>query len=292
MEQAENKRLYSQIYKDSIGSFRERFKPFYENPESKKQTPFRIFGNLYYVGDQHVCMHLIDTGDGLILIDCGYGQTTHMIEESIRGLGFSMEDLRWIIISHGHFDHFGSGNELRRRYGCKIFMSRVDRDLIRERPERALCFLGPDPNMPVCWPDEVIDDGDVLTLGNTSILFRLAPGHTMGTLAFFFDVTDGKCIKRAGCWGGVGFFTVYKQHSRDFGLPENKCQLFLESAKKLQTEHVDIHLGNHPENNQTLQKYQKMLDEPGCNPFLDSNAWGVFLRNLETNARKFMEKDD
>lgn len=292
MEQTENKLRYSQIYKNTIGSVRDRFKDFYENPESKKQEPFRIFGNLYYVGDKQVCMHLIDTGEGLILIDCGYGQTTHMIEDSIRALGFAVEDLRWIIVSHGHFDHFGSGNELRRRYGCKVFMSRVDAELIRERPERALCFLGPDPDMEVCWPDQVIEDGDELTLGNTTIHFRLAPGHTMGTLAFFFHVTDGKTVKRAGCWGGVGFITVYKQHSRDFGLPENKCQLMLESIGKLRTEHVDIHLGNHPGNNNTLEKYRQMVDEPGTNPFLDSSAWAVFLANMEAKARKFMEKDD
>jgi len=228
----ENTKRYSEIYTETYNTFRDNFRQFYEDPETGRVAPFCIFGNLYFVGDKHVCMHLVDTGSGLILIDCGYGQTTYMIEESIRELGFRPEDLKYIVISHGHFDHFGSGNTLRERYGCKILMSRVDRDLIRERPDRALCQLGPDVNMPMCWPDDVIDDGDELTLGNTTIRFLLAPGHTMGTLAFFLDVTDGETVKRAGCWGGVGFFTVYKEHSRVFGLPQNKCELMIQSARK------------------------------------------------------------
>lgn len=283
---------YSEQYAQTYATFRENFKTFYEDPETGRVEPFRIFGNLYYVGDKKVCMHLIDTGDGLILVDCGYGQTTYMIEDSIRNLGFRLEDLKWIIITHGHFDHFGSGNDLRQRYGCKIFMSRVDRDLIKERPDRALCHLGPDVNMPMCWPDEVIDDGDSLTLGNTTIHFRVAPGHTPGTLAYFMDVTDGKTVKRAGCWGGIGAFTVYKAHSRAFGLPEDMCDKYLQSARMLRQEHVDIHLGNHLNDNQVLSKRQKMLDEPGTNPFVDDTAWQRFLDEREAFAIRFGEMDD
>lgn len=285
---SEASKQYWKIY----NSFRERHRAFYEDPERGRMEPFRIFGNLYYVGDKHVCMHLIDTGAGLVLFDCGYGHTTHMIEDSIRGLGFSLEDLRWIFITHGHFDHFGSGNELRRRYGCKIFMSRVDRDLICQRPDRALCSLGPDVNMEICWPDEVIDDGDELTLGNTTFRFHLAPGHTMGALAFFFDAVDGTEVKRAGCIGGVGLFTMYKEHSRKFDLPMNKAELMLETIRKMRSEQVDIHLGNHLDNNATLEKRQQMLEVPGCNPFVDETCWPNFLDDLEVRVKQLIAEDN
>ena len=104
-------------YETAFSVFAPNLQPFYDDPRPFALDPFRIFGNLYYVGDKKVCMHLIDTGDGLILFDCGYGHTTEMIEESIRGVGFDPADVKINIISHGHFDHFGSANELREKYG-------------------------------------------------------------------------------------------------------------------------------------------------------------------------------
>ena len=274
-------------YEISMGGFRSRYQSFYDDPHAFQIDSFCIFGNLYYVGDKKVCMHLIDTGDGLILIDTGYGNTLDMILESIITLGFSPEDIRYIIHTHGHFDHFGSTDALRQRYGCKVFMSKVDTELIRERPERALCHLGPDPNMPICWPDVEIEDGDCITLGNTSIRCQLAPGHTMGTLALFFDVTDGQTVKRAGLWGGVGFLTIYKEYCREMGLPETKCALMAQSIRQLWDEPVDIMLGNHPGQNCTLEKRQYALENPGSNPFINPHAWRIFLTELEAGRKEF-----
>ena len=98
---------------ETIDRFVELFEDFYAHPQQYTIEPFRIYGNLYYVGDQKVCMHLLSTEEGLILFDCGYGNTTEYIEASIRKLGFDPHDLKYIIVTHGHFDHFGSGNVLR-----------------------------------------------------------------------------------------------------------------------------------------------------------------------------------
>lgn len=276
-------------YRVIFDGFRASYADFYEHPEKYDEEPFRIFGNLYYVGDKKVCRHLIDTGDGLLMFDVGYGNNLPSIEASIRKLGFDPKDIKCIIISHGHFDHFGGANELREKYGCRIFMSRVDADLIEERPDRALVFLGPDPDGKICLPDEKIDDGDVITLGNVRIRCVAAPGHTMGTMAFFFDATDGKTTHSVGYFGGVGFFTVHKEHSRDFGLPENKCELLKETIERLLKESPEIMIGNHPHNNGTIQKAEYMREHPGSNPFIDKDAWPTFLKDLEIKRRQFEE---
>lgn len=195
----------------------ERFEPalsdFYRNPHKYAIDPFRIFGNLYYVGNKKVCMHLIDTGEGLILFDSGYGCDFFMLLESIRTLGFDPHDIKIVIHSHGHFDHFNGGNALRDLYGAKIYMSSVDTGLIKERPERALCEYGPGKYFDLCLPDEEIDDGQIITLGNTSIRCVLTPGHTHGTMTFFFDARDedGNTL-RAGYMGGCGMLTVYRKY--------------------------------------------------------------------------------
>lgn len=263
---------------------------YYDNPDPYAIDPFRIFGNLYYVGDRKVTSHLIDTGDGLILFDTGYGHTTHMMLSSIRALGFDPMDIRYIIHSHGHFDHFGSGNELRALTGAKVFMSGVDTRLLREKPERALIQWGPRPEDPVCWPDVEIEDGDHIRLGNTDITCVLSPGHTCGTMTFFFDVTDGERTLRAGYFGGAGLLTVYKDYCRKFDLPLNKSQMLAETLHKLKSYHVDIMLGNHPPQNRTLEKRENMLEHPGENDFLDSDAWLQFLEAQEERLRDFQSK--
>lgn len=274
-------------YETAFSVFAPNLQPFYDDPRPFALDPFRIFGNLYYVGDKKVCMHLIDTGDGLILFDCGYGHTTEMIEESIRGVGFDPADVKINIISHGHFDHFGSANELREKYGWKILMSAVDTQLLRENPRRALIHLGPCPEDEVCWPDEEIEDGQVITLGNTSITCLLAPGHTYGTMAFFFDVTDGVQTLRAGYYGGTGMLTMYDQFCLDYGMPVGKVSAMKRTIQRLLQEKVDITIGNHPAQNCTLEKRQWMLDHPGENPFLNRESWPAFLHVLEDRRREF-----
>ena len=275
-----------QIFSDFGTGIREH----YAHLSEFTQEPFSIFGNLYYIGDKKVCRHLIDTGDGLIMFDVGYGYNVPQIEEAIRKLGFSPADIKYLIISHGHFDHFCGGNELRRKYGFKVLLSRTDTELLRERPERALMQYAFNPDEGICWPDETIEDGDVIRLGNTAIRCVSAPGHTMGTMAFFFDATDGEKTYKVGYFGGVGFLTVYPEYNRRMGLPENKCELLRSSAEKLLKIPVDIMIGNHPRNNCTIEKYDYMKTHPDENPFIDKETWTAFLKELIKNTRIFEER--
>lgn len=272
---------------EAFEKFVPALKDFYTKPADYREEPFRIFGNLYYVGDKKVCMHLVDTGDGLILFDTGYKHAGHMLLESIRALGFDPHDIKYIIHSHGHFDHFGPSNDMRKMFGCKVYMSRVDTELLRKNPDLALLHLGPMQFDEIAWPDVELDDGDVITLGNTSIRCVLAPGHTYGTMAFFFDVTDGSKTRRAGYYGGVGFLTMYRQYCLDMGLPVGKSEAMRQSILKLWDEPVDILLGNHPGQNCTLEKREWMLAHPEQNPFINPQAWHIFLSELEKKRQEF-----
>ena len=232
-------------YREVWDSFIPNHKEFYENPTAFNIEPFKIFGNLYYVGDKMVCMHLIDTGAGLILFDSGFSNNYDSLISSIEKLGFSPKDIKIVIHSHGHFDHFGGGDRLRDRYGATIYMSEVDTNLIKEMPERALMCLAPDPTEPICYPDKTIKDGEVIKLGNTQITCKLAPGHTHGTMAFFFDAVDGEKTLRVGYWGGVGFLTLYKEYLQLHKFPLNTVQIMKDSIEKMRAEKVDIVIGNH-----------------------------------------------
>ena len=274
-------------YPEVEAGFVPALQDFYDHPDGYAIAPFQIFGNLWYVGDQKVTSHLIDTGDGLILFDTGYGHTTHMILDSIRNAGFDPMDIKIIIHSHGHFDHFGSGNELRKLTGAKVYMSRVDTELIREMPERALVHHSCVPGATIPWPDVLVDDGDHIRLGNTDIKCVLSPGHTFGTLSFFFDVSDGDRTLRVGYMGGAGFLTMYKSYCSWYHLPQTKALVMKDTIEKLWNEPVDITLGNHPAQNNTLGKRAYMLEHPGTNPFIGEHGWHTFLAKLEENRAEF-----
>ncbi len=272
------------------GGFLQSHIDYYLYPSDYRVEPFKIFGNLYYVGDKKVCSHLIDTGDGLILFDTGYRHALHLLLESIRSLGFDPSDIRYIIQSHGHFDHFGGSSELRRMYGCEILMSQADTELLRENPERALLCYAPQKYDEICMPDRELCDNDIITLGNTSIRCILTPGHTGGTMTFFFDASDGKKTYRVGYMGGVGFLSIYKDYCKKYCLPLDMCKKLGESIRRVWDEPVDIVIGNHPNQNCTVEKRQWMLEHPEENPFINPESWHIFLSALEEKRCEFSAK--
>ena len=277
----------NRTYKEVMDSFLPNLAAYYANPADFALEPFKIFGNLYYVGNKKVCMHLIDTGEGLILFDSGYSHDYDYLIASIEKLGFSPRDIKILIHSHGHFDHFGGGDRIRERYGAKIYMSRVDTELLRQMPERALMKFAPGKDDQICYPDITIEDGDVISLGNTSIQCILAPGHTPGTMAFFFTATDGCKTLKVGYLGGVGFLTMYKEYIRDYQLDPRMLTIMKQAIKDLEQYQVDIFIGNHPNHNCTLEKRQYMLEHPDENPFINPNGWQIFLQALEQRRASF-----
>lgn len=277
-------------YREVMDGFLPALADFYKSPDKYAVEPFRIFGNLYYVGDRKVCMHLLDTGEGLILFDSGYSHHYHGLLASIEKLGYSPADIKIVIHSHGHFDHFGGGQRLRETYGAKIYMSAVDTALTRQMPERALMELAPGKEDQICYPDVMIQDGDVICLGNARISCVLSPGHTPGTMSFFFEATDGEKTLDVGYFGGVGFLTLYKEYLAQYRLDPDMLQILKDTVQKLRKYPVDIFLGNHPNHNCTLEKREYMLEHPGENPFINPQGWQIFLDALEARRLDFQQR--
>ena len=164
---------------------------FFTDQESRYTEPFQIYGNLYYVGDSWVCVHLVDTGDGLLMFDAGNCGAQAMLVYSIWKAGFDPADVKWIILSHGHMDHFGAANFFKRMFGTKIYLSEPDAKMFREHPEQSMVQISGNCMDELFEPDVEIHDGERLKFGSTEIQFYLVPGHTEGCIACFFDVTDG-----------------------------------------------------------------------------------------------------
>lgn len=264
---------------------------FFANPSSAWIAPFKIADNLYYVGDRKVCIHLIDAGEGLILIDSGYPGATHLLIDSIWRAGFDPKNVRWIIHTHAHYDHFGASEEFRRLYGTKLAVSKVDAESVRQKPQRAHM-------LPECFPyfkipefDYEIEDGEVFTYGNAKIRCVLTPGHTDGVLSLFFDVTDNGKTYLAGTFGGAGVGQLTLPYLCYNERPEDRAEVMLRAIEKVWDEPVVVHLGNHPGNSQTIAKREKQLSEGG-NPFIAPDSWQNFLIGLREGINNKIRENE
>lgn len=274
-------------YGEMIGKYLENQKAFNTNPSIARIEPFKIADNLYYVGDKKVCIHLIDTCDGLILIDSGYLGATHLLVDSIWRAGFDPKNVRWIIHTHGHTDHYGASEEFRIMYGTKLAISKVDARRIAGTNIASTSF----PFAKVPKFDYEIEDGEIFELGNVKIRCVLTPGHTDGVLSLFFDVTDNGKTYLAGMLGGAGTNALTLPYICCNKRIEDPTQQMLRSIEKIWDEPVVVHLGNHPSNNKTLQKREKQLKEGG-NPFVAPQSWHDFLEELRMRVEKIIIENE
>ena len=252
--------------------------------------PFRIYGDLYYVGDSWVCVHLIDTGDGLLLLDAGNVGATAMLIHSIWKLGYDPADVRWIVLSHGHLDHFGAVNFFTKMFNTEILMGAPDAEMFRHSPERSFIQDGTDFAEQLFEPNRVIYDNDVIRFGNVDMYFRLVPGHSSGAISCFFSMSENGISKRVGFYGGFGLNTLTKEYLQEIGDPQYTMRnTYLASLKKVRDEHVDIFIGNHTDDVSLEEKRQQMKAQPDKNPFLDEHAWGAYLDKRKDRLIAFMQ---
>ncbi len=239
--------------------------------------PINLISNIYYVGTKKYSCHVIDTGDGLIMIDTGLLENADLIVDSLGELGFNIKDVKIIIHSHGHYDHTEATPKLAALSGAKTYMNKADLMYLREG-QGIDCY---------------IKDGDIITLGNTEILCREAPGHTIGTMAFFFNTEYKGKVYRAGMFGGVGTNQLRKTFLVRKGRPTLSYfqrDMFFKSIDRMRKEKVDICLGNHPWNNNTLEKAE-LIETSEINPFLDSSVWENLLNKVKKELEDIIEEE-
>ena len=243
---------------------------FVKAPWLGKMVPFKVWGHTYFCGTYQASCHLIDTGDGLIMIDPGYKRTAYLVVDSIYQLGFNPRDIKYIVCTHWHGDHTEAVPNFVDLTGAKTLLGRQDVELA------AKYFT----------PDILVDDGDTLTLGNVTLRFVHTPGHTPGTISIFYDDTDGQTTYRFGTFGGAGLNTLVPE---DFEF-EGCREAYFASLERLKKEPVDVFIGNHTWNNDTLGKYET-LAATGKNEFIDSTLWGKFLDDYKVRLENIIAKE-
>ena len=155
--------------------------------------PFRIIGNIYYVGASDVTSYLITTPKGHILIDAGFEETVPQIQKNFAKLGFKLEDVEILLINHAHYDHCGGLARLKELTGARLFASPPDAPVLEDGGKSDFRFGG-DGNFsfaPV-KVDKILKNGEIIELGGTALTTLYTFGHTKGATSWKMDVTENK----------------------------------------------------------------------------------------------------
>ena len=168
-----------------------------------KIEPYKAFDNVYYVGICWVSAWLLTSPRGHVLIDTVYAPYTDQMLANISALGFDPKDIKLVVITHGHRDHAGGAVRLKSVLEPQTRFA-MTREGWREAAEvAAQSTAGPTP-WTMIEPDLMLNDGQVLTVGDVAIQAFETPGHTMGTASFAYDARDGARSYRAFTVGGLG----------------------------------------------------------------------------------------
>ncbi len=245
--------------------------------------PFRIAGNLYYVGSKELASYLITTPQGNILINSDLEANVPMIQASIEKLGFKFSDTKILLISHAHFDHDAGSAKIKQITGAKYMVMDADVPVV-ESGGKADFQYGSDPTMlyPPAKVDRVLHDGDEVKLGGTVLVAHLTPGHTKGCTTWTMKVTDSGKTYDVVIVGSPNVNPSYKliNNTAYPGIAQDYERMF----RVLASLPCDIFLGAHGSYFSLEEKYP-LLKKGSANPFIDPEGYKKFVAQKEQEFR-------
>jgi metallo-beta-lactamase class B len=156
---------------------------------SKPYQPFRIAGNLYYVGTYDLACYLITTSKGNILINTGLAASASQIEENVKALGFKFSDIKILLTTQAHFDHVAAMAAIKKKTGAQMMVNEKDAPVLADGGFSDFAFGGSTGFEPV-KADRLLKPDDAIQLGDMQIKMLHHPGHTKGSCSYLFAVKD------------------------------------------------------------------------------------------------------
>ncbi len=212
-----------------------------------KITPTKVFDNLYSVGQSAVSAFALVTSDGIILFDTlnNEDEAKNLLVPNLVQMGLDPRNIKYIVLTHEHPDHYGGAAYLQQTYGAKVISTAAG---WKGMAELFALPSGVGSKQPIPTHDLDITDGEILTLGDTKLTFYLTPGHSWGTLSVFFSVTDKGKRHVAGLFGGTGGAPA------DLGLQRAQIASLERWAVIARKAGVDVNITNHPMHNEGMEK--------------------------------------
>lgn len=243
--------------------------------------PFKIAGNVYYVGASDITSYLITTPNGHILLDSGFPETVPQVVKNISTLGFKLDDVKFLINSHAHYDHAGGIAELKRLTNAELVISEPDAKLLADGGKH-------DPNFGDRFlfesvkADRTFTDGYAIKLGGTTMRANVTPGHTPGCTTWTTTVTQGS--RRYS----VAF--ICSTSTPGYKLVNNPAYPniagdYEKTFERLRNMKVDVFLGAHGSMFGLSRKMERMRRWPKSNPFVDPAGFRKYLASSQADFR-------
>ena len=260
-----------------------------QNPDwLKPYPPFRIVGNLYYVGTYDLASYLISTDEGNILINTGLASSASLIKDNIEKLGFKFSDIKILLLTHAHFDHVGAMMEIKKQTGAKLMVDAKDAEVLADggSSDYELGHYG--KTFEPVKADRLLYNGDTIALGNMQLVMLHHPGHTKGSCSFLFTVKDSSRWYRV-LIANMPSIIISRRFAAIVDYPgiANDYAYTLQALKQL---HFDIWLSSHTSQFQLHAKHQP---GDGYNPaaFIDQPGYDAELKDLQHDYDEKIKKD-
>jgi metallo-beta-lactamase class B len=243
--------------------------------------PFKIAGNIYYVGANEITAYLITTPEGHILLDSGFKETVPQIMANVAKLGFRMKDIKFLLNSQAHYDHAAGLADLKRQTTAELLASVEDAKLLarggKEDPNFGDRFLFEPVNA-----NKTFNDGWKLKLGGTTMTANITAGHTPGCTTWTTVVNEGGKQLNA--------IFVCSTTAPGYLLVNNAryptiAQDFERTFKRMRELKVDIFLSAHASQFDLAEKIESLRKDPGSNPFIDPEGYRRFIEGSEKAFR-------
>jgi metallo-beta-lactamase class B len=255
-----------------------------QRPEwNQPVTPFRIIGNIHYVGTNELAAYLLTTSAGHILIDGGLPESAPLIEQSIRTLGFKVEDVKILLTTQAHFDHVGSMAALAKASGGQVMVMVGDQEIV-EHGGKGDYLFGDTATFPPTKVTRVLRDGAPVSLGGTTLTALATPGHTRGCTTFTTTVEEG----------GRPLLVVFPGSTsvnpgtrllRDESYPGIKAD-YEKTFQTLASLKADVFLGAHTGFFDLAGKRERLDRGEKPNPFIDPAGYKEWLARTKANFDK------
>ncbi len=248
--------------------------------------PFRIIGNIYYVGASDITVFLITSPQGHILLDGGFQETAPQVEANIRKLGFKIQDVKYILNSQAHFDHAAGISELKRLSHAQFVASQEDGALVARGGKDDFQF-GDRFQFPPVQPDRIIADDETVTVGSASMTARITPGHTKGCTTWTTQAEEN------GKRYNVVF--VCSTSAPGYKLSNNEkypniVSDYRTTFARLNTLPCDVFLGSHGQFFDLNRKRAALKQNPASNPFVNSQDYRNYLARSEAEFENELKR--
>lgn len=254
------------------------------NPEwTESFPPFRIAGNLYYVGSKGLASFLITTPEGNILINSDLEANVPMISASVEKLGFHFKDTRILLISHAHWDHDAGSAMIKQLTGAKYMVMDADVSVVESGGKTDFQYGNtPGNSYPPVKVDRILHDGDHVELGGAVLVAHLTPGHTKGCTTWTMQVADRGKTYNVVIVGSPNVNPGYKLvHNAAYPQIAEDYERMWRVLKSLP---CDIFLGAHGGYFGLEGKYA-LMKNGGSNPFVDPEGYKKFIAEKEREFR-------